>query len=47
MTEEPPSDDGAGTPRWVRVLVIVSVVLLLLVVVAVLVGGHGPGIHAP
>lgn len=48
MTADPPDVDGAtGGPPWVKVFVVLSLLLVLLVVVALLVGGHGPGVHTP
>lgn len=50
MTDDPSTPDangGAGTPRWVKVFVILFVLLVLLVVVVLLTGGHGPGVHTP
>lgn len=42
--------DDTGTPRWVKVSVIIAAVLVLLVVIVMLTGvggSHGPGRHAP
>ena len=39
-----------GTPRWVKVFVIIALVLVLLVAVIMATGaggGHGPGRHMP
>jgi hypothetical protein len=36
-----------GTPRWVKVFVIITIVLILLFVLVMLTGGHGPSIHTP
>jgi hypothetical protein len=33
-----------GTPRWVKVFVVVGLVLVVVLIVALL-GGHGPGRH--
>lgn len=38
--------DDLGTPRWVRVSLVIAVAVVLLVVVALLLGGHGPGRHS-
>lgn len=38
-------DDG-GTPRWVRVSLIIAAAFVLLVIVLLLQGGHGPGRHS-
>lgn len=40
------SDGDPGTPRWVKVFVIVALALGLLLVALVLTG-HGPGRHLP
>lgn len=50
MTDDPPSLDSngdTGTPRWVKVFVIIFILLVLLVVVVMLTGGHGLGVHTP
>ena len=46
MADRPPD---TGTPRWVKVFMIVFTVLILLFVVLRFTGGgsHGPGRHAP
>ena len=38
--------DDVGTPRWVRVSLVVAAAAVLLVVVLLLLGGHGPGRHS-
>jgi hypothetical protein len=38
--------DDAGTPRWVRVSLVVAAAVVLLVLVLLLLGGHGPGRHS-
>ena len=40
--ESPPS-----TPRWVKVLGVITIVLILLVGIMLLTGEHGPGRHMP
>lgn len=49
MSDDPPLDSIGrdGTPRWVKVFVIIFIVVILLVVVMLLTGDHGPGIHIP
>jgi hypothetical protein len=42
----PGPEPTTGTPRWVKVSVIIALVLVVLVVVVLLVGG-GPGGHGP
>jgi hypothetical protein len=42
---------SAGTPRWVKVFVVIAVILVLLLVIGLITGqggsgGHGPGRHA-
>ena len=44
-TERPPGDAQAGTPRWVRVSLIIAAAVVLLVVILLLLGGHGPSRH--
>lgn len=45
-TGRPVVGDRAGTPRWVKVSLIIAAVLVLVVAVALLFGGdHGPGRH--
>ena len=43
------SSSYPGTPRWVKVSVIVSLILIVLVVVVMVLGGgeHGPMRHIP
>lgn len=43
MTDEP----TYGTPRWVKVFLVLVLLLVLLGVVLLLTGGHGPGMHTP
>jgi hypothetical protein len=38
--------DDVGTPRWVRVSLVIAAAVVLLVVVTLLLGGHGPGRHS-
>jgi hypothetical protein len=47
MTEPSRYDDTGGTPRWVKVFVIIALMVALLVVVMLLIGGggHGPQRH--
>lgn len=44
--EDRAASDGGGTPRWVRVSLIIAAAVVLLVVVLLLLGGHGPGRHS-
>lgn len=43
MTADPEGD----TPHWVMVPGVVLLVLLVLAILLLLIGGHGPGVHAP
>ena len=44
--DTPVGDEPVGTPRWVKVsLIIAAVVALLLVILLLIGGGHGPGRH--
>jgi hypothetical protein len=44
---EPDGGSTTGTPRWVKVSVIVVLALVVMVVIVLLIGGnHGPGRHA-
>ena len=55
MDEQPRADTAAepevdpGTPRWVKVVGVVTVLLIAAVALVLLLGGgeHGPGRHAP
>lgn len=49
MADQPRSPDTGGTPRWVKVSLIIAIVLALLVGVVLLLGGdgHRPRRHAP
>jgi hypothetical protein len=44
-----PGREYPGTPRWVKVLGIVTLVLVLLAIIVMVAGGgnHGPGRHIP
>ncbi|MCD6021788.1 MAG: hypothetical protein K0R20_1498 [Actinomycetia bacterium] len=44
-TQRAASDDG-GTPRWVRVSIMIAAAVVLLIGVLLLQGGHGPGRHS-
>ena len=45
---EPGHGSTHGTPRWVKVLGIITLVLALLFVISLLAGvRHGPGLHTP
>ena len=45
---EPDHGSTSGTPRWVKVLGIITLVLALLFVISLLAGvRHGPGLHTP
>jgi hypothetical protein len=39
-------DDDRGTPRWVRVSLVIAAAVVLLVVVLLLLGDHRPGRHS-
>ena len=44
---EPPLDEPAGTPRWVKVAGVITVVFVVLIVVLIVSGGgHGPSRHS-
>ena len=40
-----PVADEVGTPRWVRVSLVIAAAAVLLLVVLLLLCGHGPGRH--
>jgi hypothetical protein len=46
-TLRPGAGSGTTTPRWVKVVGVITVVLILLVGIMLLAGGHGPAAHAP
>ncbi len=49
MSKRTESGEHEGTPRWVKVAVVLTALVIVLIVVIVLTGrgGHGPGRHAP
>lgn len=44
---EPDNGSPPGTPRWVKMLAVITLVVIGLVVVLVLAGGHTPMQHGP